>query len=305
MSALSLSDYRQLVALDVPFATGPAARDAEEAASLVHRVVEYLSADPEVPRRELAGLPRADDDVAGQRRWLRAALTVRAAKPLPEAVHAWIDAILQHERRESQAIDAATLPPVSKTAPRTWFAPAESVALWQGDITHLDADAIVNAANTQMLGCFRPLHACIDNAIHSAAGPRLREDCARIMTAQSHDEPTGLAKITRGYHLPARFVLHTVGPIVRGRLTSAHALDLARCYRSCLDTAVEVEGVQTVAFCAISTGVFGFPKREAASVALRTVGEWMEARPNALSKVIFNVFTDDDRGVYERAFADA
>lgn len=305
MTALSLSDYRHLVALDLPFATRPAARDDEEAASLVRRVIDHLALDPAVPRRELAGLTYSPDDVAGQRRWLRGALTVRAAKPLPEDVHAWIDAILRHERQASPAIDAASLPPVSKTAPRTWFAPAESVALWQGDITHLAADAIVNAANTQMLGCFRPLHTCIDNAIHSAAGPRLREDCASIMTTQSHDEPTGLAKITRAYHLPARFVLHTVGPIVRGPLTTAHTLDLARCYRACLDTASEVDGVRTVAFCAISTGVFGFPKREAAGIALRTVGEWMEARPNALSKVIFNVFTDDDRHVYERAFAEA
>ena len=177
----------------------------------------------------------------------------------------------------------------------------EAIALWHGDITRLRVDAIVNAANAQLLGCFQPFHACIDNAIHWAAGPRLREDCGRIMATQGHVEATGLAKITRGYNLPARFVVHTVGPIVHGHLTEGHRRELARCYRTCLDEAAEVGGIHTLAFCAISTGVFGFPKRPAAAVAIDAVSTWMEARPRMLSRVVFVVFSDEDRAAYTAA----
>ena len=176
-----------------------------------------------------------------------------------------------------------------------------TLALWQGDITTLRIDAIVNAANAAMLGCFRPMHACIDNAIHSGAGPRLREDCARIMAIQGHEEPTGAAKVTRGFNLPARYVLHTVGPIVNGPLNGEHDSLLTSCYHACLDLAAELGDARSVAFCSISTGVFGYPKAPAATTAIEAVSEWLLKHPDTLDLVVFNVFSDEDRLVYERA----
>ena len=168
--------------------------------------------------------------------------------------------------------------------------------LWQGDITTLSCDAIVNAANSQMLGCFVPLHNCIDNCIHSAAGLSLRYKCYEIMREQGHEEPTGQAKITPAYNLPCRYVLHTVGPIVSGRLTEEYCELLKSCYLSCLKLAEE-NGCKSIAFCCISTGVFGFPQREAAQIAVSTVKEYKKTTGSD-SKVIFNVFKDDDLMIY-------
>lgn len=170
--------------------------------------------------------------------------------------------------------------------------------LWRGDITTLAADAIVNAANSQMLGCWAPGHHCIDNAIHTFAGVQLRAECARIMDAQGHEEPTGLAKITPAYNLPSRHVIHTVGPIAQGRPTARHRLQLAQCYRSCLDLAAK-GGLRSVAFCCISTGIFGFPQVEAAEIAVRTVREWLDAHEDAGITVVFNVFGDVDEAIYQ------
>jgi O-acetyl-ADP-ribose deacetylase (regulator of RNase III) len=174
--------------------------------------------------------------------------------------------------------------------------------VWRGDITRLSVDAIVNAANSELLGCFRPGHACIDNAIHSAAGPRLRDDCARIIEIQGHPERTGDAKITRAYHLPSRFVLHTVGPIVAGgRVQPQDERALESSYHSCLELAHSTPSLRTLAFCAISTGVFGYPKDRAAEVAVRTVSRWLREHPGVFDLVVFTVFSDDDEGAYERA----
>ena len=170
--------------------------------------------------------------------------------------------------------------------------------LWQGDITTLCCDAIVNAANSGMLGCFRPLHNCIDNCIHTFAGIQLRLRCAEIMDAQGYEEPTGQAKITPAYNLPGKYVIHTVGPIVNGALTQAHRELLASSYRACLDIAAE-NGCGSIAFCCISTGVFGFPKREAAEIAVQTVKDWKNGKNSAV-KVVFNVFGDEDLAVYRR-----
>ncbi len=188
------------------------------------------------------------------------------------------DEYLSHERELRGIIDGEALP--------------GKISLWQGDITRLKVDAIVNAANSKLLGCFVPGHNCIDNAIHSAAGLQLRDECNIIMTAQGHDEPTGCAKITRGYNLPAKYVIHTVGPIVDGELTPRHCEELARCYRSCLELA-ESRGLKSIAFCCISTGVFGFPNDEAAHIAVNTVREF-----SPHMKVVFNVFKDYDRELY-------
>ena len=170
--------------------------------------------------------------------------------------------------------------------------------LWRGDITTFSADAIVNAANSQMLGCWAPLHYCIDNAIHTFAGVQLRIECARIMEAQGHDEPTGRAKVTSAYNLPAKRVIHTVGPIANGHPTDLHREQLASCYTSCLD-AVASEGLQSIAFCCISTGVFGFPQHEAAKIAVRTVQGWLDAHDSEIA-VVFNVFGESDEAIYQR-----
>jgi len=295
---LSLDTYRALVALDQPF-------DADVATSarlpaLVDQAIAFLEAETHNGRRRgMRAGPSGSSHLAEARRSLRALLTVRPPAPLPEHAQEWLDAILRHDREATPVVDVASLPRLSFHVAGGTLEPRATLVLWQGDITCLAIDAIVNAANSQMLGCFVPFHACIDNAIHSVAGPRLREDCARIMAAQGSEEPTGVAKVTRGYHLPARFVLHTVGPIVRGPLTGGHRDDLARCYTSCLELAAAVGTIRSVAFCAISTGVFGFPKVAAAEIAVRTVSLWLDAHPGVLSTLVFNVFGDDDREVYE------
>mgnify|MGYP004524758729 FL=1 len=170
------------------------------------------------------------------------------------------------------------------------------IYLWQGDITTLKCDAIVNAANNQMLGCFCPNHGCIDNAIHTFAGVQLRLDCAELMKKQGHEEPTGQAKITPAYNLPCRFVIHTVGPIVYGRLTDKDCELLRSCYRSCLKVADE-NSLKSIAFCCISTGEFHFPNERAAEIAIDTVKKY-KAETQSEIKVIFNVFKDTDYKIY-------
>lgn len=174
------------------------------------------------------------------------------------------------------------------------------LAVWQGDITTLKIDGIVNAANSQMMGCFSPLHGCIDNIIHTMAGVELREKCYQIMKEQGEEEPAGQAKITPGYNLPAKNVLHTVGPIVQGRLTGRHRELLASCYTSCLELA-DINHLESVAFCCISTGVFMFPQDKAAEIAVKTVREWLDSHPDSsIRRVIFNVFKDTDLQIYDR-----
>lgn len=169
------------------------------------------------------------------------------------------------------------------------------IRLWRGDITTLRCGAIVNAANSGMTGCYSPCHGCIDNCIHTFAGVRLRSKCSEIMQAQGHEEPTGTAKITPAYDLPCEYVLHTVGPIVQGRLTEKHRELLESCYKSCLELAVK-NGVESIAFCCISTGVFGYPQREAARTAVDTVRGFLKEHS---IEVIFNVFTKDDLDIYD------
>ncbi len=170
------------------------------------------------------------------------------------------------------------------------------VRLWRGDITTLAVDAIVNAANSQMLGCWVPGHHCIDNAIHTFAGVQLRIECARIMGAQGHEEPTGTARITPAYNLPSRHVIHTVGPIADGRPTDLHREQLASCYGSCLDLAAK-RGLRSIAFCCIGTGIFGFPQQQAAQIAVRSVRGWLERNESPMV-VVFDVFTARDESIY-------
>ena len=294
----TLSDYRSLVSLDVPFEPPPPA-SPEEIPGLVRKALERLKGE-RAPwlSRLLPSLSRVPEREA-----LQAILTVRPARPgLPPEMHALLDRVLDAERRQRPCVEALDLPTVAPARPGAAASAASRLVLWQGDITSLRIDAIVNAANDALLGCFQPFHRCIDNAIHAAAGPRLREDCDRIMELQGEREPTGHAKITRAYHLPSRYVLHTVGPIYGGQSDEPLERDrqaLASSYRTCLDLAAEIPGLRSLAFPCISTGVFGFPARAAAEVAVETVVDWLEAHPERFDRVVFNVFLDSDRMLYQ------
>ena len=234
-------------------------------------------------------------DAFSQRRLLRSLMNVRPPMPLAPKFLEVQDALLSAEREEKGVVNGDALPPTAGD-PR--------LVLWQGDITRLRADAIVDADNSALLGCFAPCHGCIDNAIHSAAGLQLRDACAEIMRAQGHPEPAGRAKLTRAYNLPARYVLHTVGPIVGRWVTWKDRRELAACYRSCLDAAVEAAGQEfsSLAFCCISTGEFRFPKAEAARIALATVTAWLGSHPDAQVRVIFDVYTEEDHALYQSLF---
>lgn len=168
--------------------------------------------------------------------------------------------------------------------------------MWRGDITTLKIDAIVNAANSALRGCFVPCHSCIDNIIHTYAGVQLRLDCDTIMNEQGYEEPTGQAKITPAYNLPSRYVIHTVGPIVSGKLTKKHCRQLADCYCSCLGLAAE-NGLKSIAFCCISTGEFHFPQQKAAEIAVKTVREYLK-QDTSIERVVFNVFKPEDQEIY-------
>ncbi|MDH6219576.1 protein-ADP-ribose hydrolase [Streptomyces pseudovenezuelae] len=301
---LPLATYRAAIALDEAFGPGADHDPDKRPADLVRETLGLLADDSAAARAGLrrGAADRIDDDDA--RRLLRAVLTVRDPGPLPTGTTRLLDALLAGERLARDTGDATSLPTVRDTLPHTAYRAADRTVLWQGDLTTLGADAVVNAANSALLGCFAPMHPCIDNALHAAAGPRLRTDCHTIMSLQGHLEPTGTAKITRGYHLPARYVLHTVGPIVDGPVLPHHQQALAASYRACLDLAADVGGIRSVAFCGISTGVFGYPKAPAARTALSTVAEWLDLHPGRLDRVIFNVYADDDRAAYLQALTE-
>jgi len=233
--------------------------------------------------------PYVNIPVDTEGKWLlfRALVNAREPKSVSDEFLSVQDKLLQTIIAEKGITDIADLPPVRN-----------GIYLWRGDITTLKAGAIVNAANSGMLGCFVPNHACIDNAIHTFAGIQLRLECAEVMARQGSPEPTGQAKITKAYNLPSDYVLHTVGPIVTGRLTDEHKGLLASCYRSCLALAEE-NNVKSVAFCCISTGEFRFPNEEAARIAVSTVQDYMKSCHN-IEKVIFNVYKEQDERIYEK-----
>ena len=240
-------------------------------------------------RPELAS-PRVPANADEQRSLLRALMNTRQpGLPSPEVL-AVQDAYLQERLAEKGVTRLASLTPL---APHTY--------LWQGDITTLEVDAIVNAANSGMTGCWVPGHTCIDNCIHTFAGVQLRAECAQAMERQGHEEPTGMAKVTGAYNLPCRHAIHTVGPIAQGHTTPRHCAQLARCYTSCYMAAREA-GDQSIAFCCISTGIFGFPATEATRIATSTVAN-LQADDAAADRtpldVVFNVFLDSDRALYQ------
>ena len=251
----------------------------ERLAVIIRRLAEGLGQPVAVP-----------DGLQGRQQTMRALMNVRPSEPAADGGLIDLqDAELQLQRQERGIVA------LSETIP----AADPRLRLWQGDITRLAADAVVNAANAQALGCFAPLHACIDNCIHSAAGIQLREECHRLM--QGRLLATGDAFVTPGYNLPARHVIHTVGPIVEGLYPTPEQVEqLACCYRRCLSLA-DGHGLHSIAFCCISTGVFRFPNSLAAKTAVETVKAWLDGhRQTTLDTVVFNVFLDKDYGLYRQ-----
>ena len=233
-------------------------------------------------------------DAEGKRRILRSLMNVRMPRKMDEAVLAVQDEYLQARIRENGIVEPADIPIIR-----------DRMSIWQGDITRLAVDAIVNAANSQMLGCFVPMHTCIDNCIHTFAGVQLRAECNRQMNAlrirygRDYEQPTAVPMLTDAYNLPAKKVVHIVGPIVEYGLTKELEEQLAACYRNTLDMCLE-NGLRTVAFCCISTGVFRFPNKRAAQIAVQTVSEWLPLHAWQMDRVIFNVFKDEDKEYYEQ-----
>ncbi|HWN95328.1 MAG TPA: protein-ADP-ribose hydrolase [Methylomirabilota bacterium] len=261
----------------------------------------------ELLRRLLAENGGAVDDElprepAEKRKLLRTLFNTRPPIPAAPDLLGLQDEFLSAEREAKGVIDANDLPSIREDIDSSGGACPGSFRLWQGDITTLRVDAIVNAANSKLLGCFVPHHRCIDNAIHSVAGVQLRLECNELMQNQGFDEPTGQAKLTRGCNLPSRYVLHTVGPIIHDRVSEADKALLASCYTTCLNRAVEQRDINSIAFCCISTGEFRFPKRLAAHIAVTTVCEWFKSSSRRLDRIIFNVFSNEDYDIYAAVF---
>ena len=229
--------------------------------------------------------------LGAERRWqlLRSLMNVRPPMPVTDEFLCVQDEFLKEMTAEKGITDGESL----------HACPGDPhLVLWQGDITTLRCDAIVNAANSQLLGCFSPCHGCIDNIIHTMSGVQLRLACDELMRAQGHEEPTGQAKITPGFNLPARYVLHTVGPIICDKVTAEDEKLLASCYRSCLSLAAE-NGCKNIAFCCISTGVFRFPASRAAEIAVETARDFFQ-KGSSIQRIIFNVFKDSDLTIYRK-----
>ncbi|MCM1158554.1 MAG: protein-ADP-ribose hydrolase [Bacteroidales bacterium] len=245
-------------------------------------IKELLSESPQYRDMEIP------DNIEEQKTLLRSLMNIRSPQPIGREFLKVQDEYLGEEVREKGITDSAVLP----------VSPGNSrIALWRGDITTLKVDAIVNAANSALRGCFVPCHSCVDNIIHSVSGIQLRLTCDKLMTEQGYEEPTGRAKITPAFNLPCQYVLHTVGPIIHGVLTKAHGEQLAACYKSCLELASD-KGLRSVAFCCISTGEFRFPQKTAADIAVRTVTDFLQT-DTSIEKVVFNVFKQEDYDIYQ------
>ncbi|MCI8668681.1 MAG: protein-ADP-ribose hydrolase [Lachnospiraceae bacterium] len=236
--------------------------------------------------RKLKSMDFSAKDIAGKH-LLRSLMNIRPPKAVAGEFLEVQNAYLQEECIRKGIVLLSDISPVQP-----------GIYLWQGDITRLSVDAIVNAANSALLGCFVPCHGCIDNAIHSAAGVELRLECSRIMEKQQSEEPTGKAKITKAYNLPCRYVLHTVGPIIHEVVTGQDCHLLSDCYHSCLELAAAYQ-LKSIAFCCISTGEFHFPNEKAAEIAIQTVQDYQKKNQNRL-EVVFNVFKESDYEIYKQ-----
>lgn len=262
-------------------------------------LIDYLL--KEAPRYAEMEIPESE---AEKRDLFRALRNVRMPKPVSEEFLRLQDEELQAQLQEKGVVELSQLSTLNFNTTLNSQLSTPYFTLWQGDITRLRVDAIVNAANSQMLGCFYPLHKCIDNAIHSAAGVQLRHECHEMMQRQGHEELTGQAKITKAYNLPCKYVIHTVGPIIPNGIPTDFQQDqLASCYRNIMACADE-NGLESVAFCCISTGEFRFPNRLAAEIAVKTVKDYLSSHPDSdVKMVVFNVFKDLDKEIYAQILA--
>ncbi len=247
-------------------------------------LIQYLIS--ENPRYKEIVIPQNEVE---QKQLLRSLMNVRPAKNASEEFFNVQNAYLIEENKRRGITNISDLKPI-----------CDDFYLWRGDITTLKIGAIVNAANSGMTGCYQPCHSCIDNCIHTFAGIQLRAECAKIMEAQGHEEPTGQAKITKAFNLPCDFVLHTVGPIVGSSLSENDCRLLSSCYTSCLDLANK-NVIESIAFCCISTGVFRFPHEKAAEIAVSTAQEWKNSTKSKM-KILFNVFSEKDEKIYKQLF---
>lgn len=233
------------------------------------------------------------ENIREKQNLLRSLMNIRLPKKMSEEVIKVQDEYLSCRAEEKGVVKLTDIPVIKG-----------NLSIWQGDITRLEVDAIVNAANSQMLGCFVPMHTCIDNQIHTFAGVQLREECNHEMErlrekyGRDYEQPTAIPMLTDAYNLPARKVVHIVGPIVSGVLTSDLEKNLADCYINTLDICLE-NNLKSVASCCISTGVFHFPNQRAAEIAVKTVEKWLILHPDSMERIIFNVFKDEDRKYYE------
>ncbi len=293
---MALTEYRNLVRLDESFHKSKSLPENEaERASLITKLLDFLISE--------SGERVSVITYREKRDLLYSLLTVREPLPLPAWFNEDLDKILQWELTEKSITDAHKLAGIYKAFPSFPIKGTETCVLWQGDITTLEIDAIVNAANSALIGCFRPFHKCIDNVINSASGPRLREDCHTIIQKQGCPEGTGWAKITRAYNLPSKYILHTVGPIIKepsGSVTPEQKSQLASCYESCLNLTAQVSSIKSIAFCTVSTGVFGFPKELASRIAIQSVEKWIEENPERMELILFNVFMNEDLEIYKK-----
>jgi len=287
---LTLKDYHSLINLQPISFTSVDKNISYD--TIVRRIVEYFSGSSNSFSRR---------SIEEQRAFIRHILTIRdpgSDHQYPTDIYDLIDQMLVYERDHLKNLTQAINLPIQ-------FKPFPKIRVWRGDITSLIVDAIVNAANSGLLGCFQPTHLCIDNVIHAAAGPRLRDDCYKIMEKQQQSEPVGHAKITIGYNLPSKYVLHTVGPQLNGyaRVTRDNARQLASCYEACLNLATEINTITSIAFCCISTGLFAFPADHACHIAIETVINWLRERGSntKLSLIVFDVFSLEDEQLYLNA----
>lgn len=278
---MELTQYASHILLHEPFEPMHADFSYDE---VIEHLFDLLRTEPNVPH------VAQTKTVEQKRQAIRAYFNVRFPGDLYQRLLLLSDTLLQQELAQKVVTSVDELP---------------AVGVWRGDITTIQADAIVNAASDQLRGCFQPLHDCVDNLIHSAAGPQLRADCDTIMRLQGHQELVGEAKITRGYNLPARYVIHTVGPNVAGApLTPILETQLANCYRSVLNLADEMPDIESIAFCAISTGTFGFPKERAAHIAVSTVIDWLKRHKHNFKHIIFTTFSVDYTKIYTKVLVE-
>lgn len=296
---LDLENYRKLISLNKKFEVQvPSFKKKKEKEDIVDKLLDFLQSELlETPNNPY--LKSTPSSYTKKRELLYTLLTIRKAKPFPSWFYDNIDQLLLTENEVRSLIPVSKLPRIADTFPNTKFQFSDICSLWQGDITTLKIDSIVNAANVRLLGCFKPHHKCIDNIIHSFAGPRVREDCNTIIQQQGCVEEIGWAKITRAYNLPSKFILHTVGPIYGNIGNEEQSRQLSSCYNSCLDLASRIPAILSIAFCSISTGVFGYPFEKAAKVALNTVERWLRKHPKRFELIVFDVYEPRDYNAYQ------